>query len=154
MPRAGGLVRAESWSFFVYRWAPSMLAFLVALLLCFAASGETSLGERAVAVHAAMAEANTSSCRQDWESKFTCFELTFETKTAEKAIAAVLDVPARIRTIRCPTDITPPMAPQKRHDACTPPPGGIEGYAGFKYTGPAHHRSGQHSRAMAILRRG
>ena len=26
------------------------------------------------------------------------------------------------------------MAPQKRHDACTPPPGGIEGYAGFKYT--------------------
>ena len=97
-------MRAESWSFFVYRWAPSMLAFLVLRLLCFTASGETSLGERAVAVHAAMAEANTSSCRQDWESKFTCFEITCETKATEKAIAAVLYVPSRQKATRCPTD--------------------------------------------------
>jgi hypothetical protein len=107
-----------------------MLIFLLALVLCFSASGETSLGERVVVVHAAVAEGNTASCRQDWASKLTCFELSFQTKPAEKTIAAFLDVPARIPTIRNGHHTANGL--RKRHHVCTSPPRETDGYAGFK----------------------
>ena len=138
----------------------AMPSFLLALLLCFSASGETSLGERVVVVHAAMAEGNTASCRQDWASKFTCFELSFQTKPAEKAIAALLDAPARISTIRIPTDITPPMASEsvimcahRRQEKLKDTQVSNKVYIVRFSRGPTPHRSGQHSRAMAILQR-